>query len=298
MDEQAISRLAARQRGVVTAEQLRRAGFDRHAVKRRCRAGRLHRLHRGVYLVGHAVMPEFAAEMAAVLACGAGSVVSHRSAAGLWRLPLAPEQSPAIDISIAGRDPGLRTGITLHRVRALEASDTRRVAGIPVTAPARTLLDLAGALPFDDLEVAFLDARSRRLLGRRDLAATLARNASRPGVLQFRRLVELDHDTGLTRSEAERALLALVRAAGLPEPKANARVAGLEVDFLWPSQHVVVEVDGFAFHAGRQAFERDRERDAILAARGYVVLRVTWRQLIARREAVAARIAAALAIRG
>jgi predicted transcriptional regulator of viral defense system len=177
MDERAIAKLAARQRGVVTAEQLRRAGFDRHAVKRRCRAGRLHRLHRGVYLVGHAVAPEFAAEMAAVLACGPESVVSHRSAARLWLLPVPPARTSAVDISVAGRDPRCRAGITLHRVRALEASDIRRVHGVPVTAPARTLLDLATALPFDDLEVAFIDARSRRLLGGRDLAATLARSA-------------------------------------------------------------------------------------------------------------------------
>jgi very-short-patch-repair endonuclease len=109
--------------------------------------------------------------------------------------------------------------------------------------------------------------------------------------------MERDCTSGLTRSEAERRLLALVRAAALPQPKANSRIAGMEVDFLWQEQKVIVEVEGYAYHAGGRAFERDRERDTTLAARGYVVLRVTWRALAARREAVAARIAAALAIR-
>jgi very-short-patch-repair endonuclease len=155
----------------------------------------------------------------------------------------------------------------------------------------------SAVLPFDDLEVAFVDARTRGLLRDRDLKEALERNAGRRGAKRFQRLVELDRGSGLTRSEAERKLLALVHAAALPRPKANARIARLEVDFLWPEQKVVVEVDGYAFHAGARAFERDRERDATLAARGYVVLRVTWRQLVARREALIARLAAALSLR-
>lgn len=298
MDERAILASGARQHGVVTVAQLRSAGFGRDAIRRRCRTGWLRRLHRGVYLVGHAVAPELAVTMAACFACGPGSVVSHHSAARLWGLPILSGRPECVDISVVRRDPGNRPGIHIHRVRALRASEVRRVDGIPATAPGRTLVDLAACAPFDEVEVAFIDARSRGLLHERDLTLALQHSVGRPGAPQFRRLVEMARDSGLTRSEAERKLLALVRAAALPIPKVNVRVGRLEVDFLWPDQKVVVEVDGFAFHAGWKAFERDRERDAGLTARGYVVLRVTWRQLVARREAVTARIAGTLAVRG
>lgn len=297
MNENVIAKLAARQRGIVTARQLNAVGFDRSAIRRRCRAGRLHRLHRGVYLVGHAAAPEGAMEMAALLACGPGSVISHGSAARLWGLTGFRERIAPVDVTIAGRELQNRPGIRIHGSCTLGSRDVRRVAGMPATAPARTLLDLVVVLPFDDLELAFLDAKARGLLRDGDMTEARERNAGRRGANVFQRLIELDRESGLTRSEAERKLLALVHAAALPRPKANARIARLEVDFLWPEQKVVVEVDGYTFHAGARAFERDRERDAILAARGYVVLRVTWRQLVARREAVIARLAAALSLR-
>jgi very-short-patch-repair endonuclease len=155
----------------------------------------------------------------------------------------------------------------------------------------------SAVLPFGELEAAFADARARRLIRDRDLKDVLERSRGRRGASAFRRLIELDQGRGLTRSEAERRLLALVRAAALPKPKANARLGGFEVDLLWRDQKVIAEVDGYAYHAGARAFERDRERDATLAARGYVVLRVTWRQLIVRPEAVIARLAAAISLR-
>lgn len=297
MDESAIARLAGRQRGVVTVRQLHAAGFDRAAIKRRRRAGRLHRLHRGVYLLGHAAAPEGAAEVAALLACGPGSVISHGSAARLWRLPGFRDPRPLVEVTVTGRDPKRRAGMRIHGSRTLDPRDVRHVDGIRSTAPGRTLLDLAAVLSLGELELAFLDARARGLLRDRDLTQILERNAGRRGAKPFRRLVELDRESGLTRSQAERKLLALVRAAALPTPKANARIGRSEVDFLWPEQKVIVEVDGYAFHAGGRAFERHRERDAALVARGYVVLRVTWRQLVARRDAVIARLAAALSIR-
>jgi very-short-patch-repair endonuclease len=114
----------------------------------------------------------------------------------------------------------------------------------------------------------------------------------------IRRVFELERGPGITRSKAERKLVALLRAAALPAPELNARVKRDEVDFLWRKHRVAVEVDGYAYHADRRAFERDRERDGVLLADGYAVLRITWRQLITRHEAVIAKIAAALAVRG
>jgi very-short-patch-repair endonuclease len=297
VDENTIAKLASRQRGVVSVKQLHAAGFDNAAIRRRRRAGRLHRLHRGVYLVCHAIAPERAAEVAALLACGPSSVVSHRSAARLWRLPSFRGWTAPVEVTVTGRDPGRKSGITIHRAKGLDARDVHRVDGIPATAPARTLLDLATVLQIDDLEVAYADAHARGLLQEGDLADVLDRSRGRPGIKALRKLGALADGGGPIRSEAERRMLALLRTAALPVPKVNARVGRFEVDFVWPDHKVVVEVDGYAFHAGKHSFERDRERDATLVARGYVVLRVTWRQLIARRDAVIARVAAALAIR-
>jgi very-short-patch-repair endonuclease len=119
----------------------------------------------------------------------------------------------------------------------------------------------------------------------------------RRGPALLRSLSALALGTGLTRSEAERKMLAVLHSAALPKPMANARVGPFKVDFFWPDEKVIVEVDGYAYHADRASFERDRERDATLVARGYVVLRVTWRQLTARRDALIARIAQALSVR-
>ncbi|MFU8814467.1 MAG: type IV toxin-antitoxin system AbiEi family antitoxin domain-containing protein [Pseudomonadales bacterium] len=290
-------RLAVRQQGVVDSAQLRRAGFDRAMVKRWLRAGRLRRLHRGVFQVAAAGATPRAAEMAALLACGhSGSVISHRSAAQLWGLTVDRPET-RVDVTVAGRNPGRKPGIVIHRVAALDRRDVRKVDGVPTTAPARTLLDLAAVLSFDDLEAAYAETRGRGLVRHRDFPALLARNRGRRGAKALRRLLDFERDHGISRSQAERRFLALARAAGLLAPKVNTRVGGFEVDFMWPEQRVIVEVDGFAFHGDRVAFERDRERDASLAALGCVVMRVTWQQLVGRREAVIARVASALAVR-
>jgi very-short-patch-repair endonuclease len=256
-------------------------------------------LHRGVYLVGLPVAPMHAAELAALLACGPGSVVSHRSAARLWGMATraARSASDPVEVTVAGRNPGSKPGLLIYRARRLDRRDVRCVDGIATTAPARTLLDLATVFPIDDLEVVYADAIARRLVQPTELAEVLDRSRGRRGAEAVRHLNGLALGAGLTRSEAERRMLAVLKAAALPQPQANARVGGYEVDFLWREQRVIVEVDGYAFHAGRASFERDRERDAALVARGYVVLRVTWRQLVARRDAIVARIAAALAMR-
>jgi very-short-patch-repair endonuclease len=188
-----------------------------------------------------------------------------------------------------------RTGIRIHHVDALERHDIRRIDGIPITSPARTLLDAATVLPPYLLERAIAEAQVRRLVRKRDLLHQLAKHPRRAGTRSLRRL--LDDGPAVTRSEAERRLLKLIRAAELPIPDVNVWVAGIEVDFFWPEHKLVVETDGFRYHSSRRAFERDRGRDAALAACGYAVIRITWRQLVDAPEAVIARIAAALAVR-
>jgi very-short-patch-repair endonuclease len=286
----AVARIAARQYGVVTRAQLAAAGIGRGSIDHRIATGRLHRIHRRVYLVGHPVPPRFACELAAVLACGDDAVLSHLTATSMWSLPC--EDARQIDVTVPGRDPGTHPGIRIHRVRQLNPLDVRRCQRIPITAPARTLLDLAEVLPIRALERAVEEAQIRRLVRPRQLLDVLERSPGRRGAGALREL--LDQKPAFTRSEAEARLLALLRAAGLAPSSVNARVGNYEVDFLWRPNRLVVEFDGFAYHSTRAAFERDRTRDAELQAHGYRVIRVTWRQLVEEPEAIIARVAQAL----
>ncbi|MGH2993183.1 MAG: DUF559 domain-containing protein [Solirubrobacterales bacterium] len=291
-----IADLAREQRGVVSRAQLLAAGVTSSAIKHRLRAGRLHRVHPGIYRAGHVAPTHGAFEMAAVLACGPRALVSHRSAAYLWHLLLYPADPTPVDITVVGRDAGAREGIRIHRLDGLQRRDADAIQGVPVTAIARTLLDLGAVVSSAEFERALAEAQVRRLVRRRDLVDQLERNRGRRGIRALRGALD-EGGPAPTRSEAERRMLRLIRAADLPTPQVNARLGRFEVDFLWPEQRLVVEVDGYAYHAHRSAFERDRRRDATLAASGYTVLRVTWRQLVDAPEAVVARLASALTAR-
>jgi very-short-patch-repair endonuclease len=291
--DSAIAELASRQRGVVTRAQLLAVGLTRNAIDGRLKAGRLHALYRGAYLVGHAVPLPGARELGAVLVCGPGAVISHRTAAALWRL--VPNRSGDCDVTVPGRDCRRTDGIRAHRVARLVRRDVRELDGIPITTPARTIVDLAAVALPRELEQALAEAQARRLVGRSELLSLLALVGRRPGAPALRSLLEADNRPALTRSEAEERLLALIRAAQLPAPELNVRIGSHEVDFLWREQALIVEVDGFRFHSSLAAFERDRVRDSELVAGGFRVIRVTWRQIVDQTEAVIARIAVALA---
>jgi very-short-patch-repair endonuclease len=265
-----VAALAARQHGVVTTRQLQRAGITDDAIRRRVESGRLTRLHRGVYLVA-SLPAQFTPEMAAVLACGAGAVLSHHSAAALWGI--RPPHRGEVHVTVAKRRPRQRRGIRVHA--AFEVQGTRH-QGIPITTPARTVRDVASLLTQRDFDRAVERALVLRLPGRAEIEA-------------------LQEEPSITRSEAEARLLELIVRAELPRPLTNVKVHGYEVDLHWPSHGLVVEVDGFAFHSTRAAFERDRLKDARLQAHGLRVTRVTWRQIAATPEAVLVRLAGALA---
>ncbi|MBW3534508.1 MAG: type IV toxin-antitoxin system AbiEi family antitoxin domain-containing protein [Gemmatimonadetes bacterium] len=288
-----IAVLAARQQGVVTRAQLLEAGLRPGAVDRRLKAGQLRRLHRGVYLVGP-LMPVRAREMAAVLASGPGAVLSHASAAALWELLPARGDTVRVDVTVPAGDRGRRPGITVHRVVALEADERAEVSGIPITTPARTVVDLAGVLGTREVERAVARGERTGLLNLEALPSLLSRYRGRPGMPALRALLGDERTPALTRSEAEEKFLALIRRARLPAPEANVVVEGHEVDFLWRSEGIAVEVDGFRFHASRSMFERDRRRDARLAARGINVIRLTWRQIIEEGIATAVQVGQSL----
>jgi predicted transcriptional regulator of viral defense system len=172
--DQVISELASRQRGVVSRAQLIASGIQTDAIKGRVRSGRLHTLHRGVYLVGHAVLAHGARELAAVLASGPGTVVSHSSAAYLWQLLPYPANPGPVNVTVPGRGRARRAGIRIHCVQALDRRDTRTINAIPITTPARTLLDLAMVLPSYLLERAIAEAQVQRLVEARSRGPTRA----------------------------------------------------------------------------------------------------------------------------
>ena len=264
----AVAVLAARQCGVVTTAQLDAAGLGRRSVAHRVAHGRLTRLHRGVYRVGPIEAP-YGRETAAILATG--GVLSHHSAAAVWGF--RPPHDGDIHVTASARS---RAGIRVHRSASLNAAVH---FGLSLTTPARTLHDLAPLLPQHDLDRAVEEAVIRGLAKPREL---MTRPALRVATILEPRL---------TRSEAERRLLRLIRASRLPEPVTNRRVAGWEVDAFWPRHRLVVEVDGYAYHGNRAAFERDRRKDAALVAAGYRVVRVTWRQIADEPHVVVALLA-------
>jgi hypothetical protein len=278
-----LAELANRQHGVVSRAQLSMLGFDRGAIERRVASGRLHRLYRGVYAVGHTVLRREARWLAAVLACGEGAALSHRSAAELWGL--RPSAAARIDVS-ARHTSGVRTTtrIVVHRSRREIRTTTREA--IPVTTVMQTLADLATAVPRRQLEKAAENAEAARLLDLNEL------DAAHPGAKRLLEVVD-EHDLGsFTRSEIEDAFLELCDRYEIPRPLVNHHVEGFEVDFCWPAERLIVETDG-RHHATRARFESDRARDALLTSIGWRVMRFTRRQVRRASAQVAARVLSA-----
>lgn len=286
-----MAELARQQHGIVARGQLLEAGVTADRIDRKLKRGRLHAMHRGVYRVGPVEVPG-AREMAAVLACGPSSFLSHGSAATLWEL--APRgKAAAIPEVIDRRASHRRPGVRVHHIRTLQDDEVTQLDRIPITTPARTLLDLCGSVPPRTLERAMAEAFARKLATPARLSDLLERHAVK-GKRILRALLE-DGSPARSRSEAEERFLGMVREAQLDAPEVNVDVAGYEVDFFWRREGLVVEVDGRAFHTARRAFEMDRRRDADLAAQGLRVMRVTWRQLVNEPSAVLVRLARALA---
>jgi very-short-patch-repair endonuclease len=280
---------AALQDGAISVAQLRAAGMGGRAVEHRLRTGWLRRLHRGVYLVGPLAGP-LASEYGALLACGRRSAISHHAAGGVWKLA-APDPE-RVDVTVAAGHRRSRAGLVVHHAQ-LGRGDVRLVGRLHVTSPARTLRDLASVLSERDLEHAVNEAQVLGLVRPHDLHSLLAEGTRPRGAVKLRAL--LTDLPQVTWSELERRMRVLIDRVGLPRPRTQARVLRYTVDFLWPAERVVVEVDGFGPHGTRMRFEDDRARDAALVAAGYRVLRFTWRQLDHEPELVAARLAVVLA---
>jgi Protein of unknown function (DUF559) len=233
--------------------------------------------YRGVYAVGHTSLGAKARRLAAVLACGPGAVLSHRSAAAHWGL--LATNAARVDVTAPATRRGQRT-VRLHRTRSLDARDTTTHEGIPITTVARTLLDLAATTRPERLEKALAQAEHLRLYDHRAVTDAIARANGHRGTAALAQATA--REPKWARNNLEAHFLRLARGAGLPEPLVNHALDApdygyCEVDFFWPKQKLVVETDGWETHGTRASFERDRARDAALTAAGLRVVRFSWR---------------------
>lgn len=261
-------------------------------------AGRLHRVYRGVYAVGHPLLRREGRWTAAVLASGPGASLSYRS--GAANLGLRDDNRSTIDVTSPNRTGRRIPGITVHSGATLLARDVETVDGIPTTTVARTLLDLAEAISTRQLERAIERAEILRVLDMRAIDDVLSRANGRRGAAKLTALLsEMQLGSTVTRNDLEEAFLTLCRAASLPPDAVNAWIpypegGGAEADFRWRAQHLIVEVDGRDVHTTRHAFEHDRRRDQRLTLLGWRVVRFTWRQVLHDAPTVAATVRALL----
>ena len=292
-----LAELAALQHGVVALWQLYLLGFTWRAVESRVLSGRLHRVHRGVYAVGHPKLTPRGHHMAAVLAYGKDALLSHRSNAALRGL--LPDARTVIDVTAPGRTRRGRVGTgVVHQPRGLHPDDLDVFDGIPCTAVPLLLLDVAETAPQRQLERVFEAAERERQLDMRKVGELMERSGGRRGLRPLRALLaQFEEPPPNVRSRLERRFFALCRGAGVPVPAVNVWVGDCEVDMLWDEQRVIVELDGWDTHRTRAAFERDRARDVRLQAMGYTVLRFTWRQLAHEPEVLLAAVGKLLGAR-
>jgi predicted transcriptional regulator of viral defense system len=284
LDHHALVELARGQHGVVSLPQLKPLGIAARVAQKRAAKGQLHRIHRGVYsLVPLPLLSIRGRLLAAVLACGPGAALSHRSAAALRDLRRSDQA--VIEVTVPHRRAQSHRGVRVHRSTTLTAADVTTVDGIPVTTVARTIADLADVLPERALERALEQAASLGVLDGRALNDQISRH---PRGACLRRLTSRGPIKAPTESELEELFLAVCRRAGLPGPERQRYIDPgdgapmIRADFAWPAQRLIVETDGARHHGSARAFHRDRRRDQRLIAAGWRVIRVTWRQLIER----------------
>jgi hypothetical protein len=278
-----IAALAERQGGIVSRAQLVARGLSAQSIDRRIRAGRLHIVYRGVYAVGHRVLGAEGRRWAAVLACGDGAVLSHASAADAW--DIRHSHAATIDVSVRSRARVRQRGIRVHRPRSLPADEVTTLRGLPITTPARTLLDLAaGGLRDRPLEAALDRAERECKVDWADVRRLLDRHAGRPGVPALDAvLARYVPGSVETLSRIEEIVLELCDEFAIPRPQVNCLIEGKRRDFYWPDARLVVEADGYRYHRSPSAFNDDRERDVRLVIAGLRTLRFTYDQCTNRR---------------
>ncbi len=286
-----VAERAADAYGVLSLAELLVCGLSRHAVARRVAAGHLHRVHRGVYAVGHIGLTQEGRWLAAVKACGAGALLSHHSAAMLYGVLDHDDRRP--DVLVAETRGRTIQGIRVHRARSLDPIDAWRHRGIPVTTIERAILDMAATATDRTVRRVMSRAQAKRLTNARRLAAILDRTGARPGRARFARVLAAGPPA--TRTELEDRVHDLILAGGFAPPDVNVALhldgRRLVPDFRWPAQRLIVEADGRRWHDDPQARADDEERQALLEQHGERLVRVTWEQAVAHATQTIARIA-------
>jgi very-short-patch-repair endonuclease len=282
-----IRRIAERQHGNVTRAQLDAVGLTRNEIDERHEQGWLIRRHVGVYAVGHVPRTRESRWLAAVLALGAGAVLSHVAAGALWGLLRGAAIIELIVPTTAGRPK--RDGIVVHRQR-LPASHVTVHRGIPVTTPIRTLLDLASVLSLGALARAFEQAQVILQVPPAPLAAEVIARPRQRGNAKLRRILVGAVDPAAVRSVLELRFLRMCASYRIPRPQVNERIGAWTPDFLWPNRGLVVETDGYDFHRTAAARRRDAMKDEFLRSVGLEVIRLTWADVTERPTETAARV--------
>lgn len=298
-DDRWLAALAERQYGVVGRWQLMEAGWSDGAVKKRVRAGRLHPLHAGVYRVGHRLVQREGRWMAAVLASGPETVLSHWSAAALWMI--RPNSRSIVDVTCSRKSRSW-DGIRRHH-KALPNDEITVEECIPVTSVPRTIFDLAATEPADVVENLLREMEFREMRDRLSLWDLVERYPGRRGVRRVRTALERlrEEPAGRRRSKLEERFGAFLRHHRLPMPRFNDWILlgdkRFQVDCHWPGTGQIVELDGWEGHGTRSAFRDDRTRDRHLRVAGYSVTRITWAELADEPEAIAADLRMLLGVR-
>jgi very-short-patch-repair endonuclease len=282
-----VLQLAERQWGVVARWQLLELGLTPAAITRWIRSGRLHRIHPGVYSVGHSVVPLEGRLLAAILYAGPGAALSHASAAHWWGLiPYLPDTTHVT----SSRQRRSLEGVRVHRAKRIERVMEK---GIPVTPVSRTLLDFAADAPLGQVRKAVAKADFLHLLELEALDRLTG--MGRAGSSRLNRALSLHRpEYARTRSPLEDAFLDLCRTHRLPFPEVNVAIGPYTVDALWREARLVVEVDGGDGHSSYAQMQSDRDRELYLRRRGHAVLRYSWRQVTTQEAAVAADVRQAL----
>lgn len=288
-----LASLAEEQHGVVSVWQLEGLGYSREALRHAIKTGRLHPVHRGVYAVGHARLSPQALSLSAVLSCGDGALLSHRSAAWLWGLT---SSFPSVVEITAASPRRTRGAIRIHSAGTLRLADRTASEGIPVTAVPRALLDFAVVEP-RFLGAALERTQRQGLLDLDAIDNLISRSRGFRGVARLRRALEIYRIPAFTRSRLERRFLSLTQRAGLPTPSMNLVIAGYELDAYWPRECFAVELDTYDYHGSPAAFERDRIRQEDLKLAGIEIVRITGARLDREPKAVANRLRRLLAQR-
>jgi len=285
--------LAGRQHGIVARRQLLALGFNPREIEHRVARGRLHLVMRGVYAVGWPHLTQKRRWMAAVLACGDGAILSHRSAAALWEI--GAERRGAIDISVMRRCELRRPGLHVRGRPTLAGAEIVSRNGIPVTSPTRTLVDIATELSPHGVERAVNEADKRDLIDPETLRSRLDDYAGQPGAPLLRSLLD-ERTFRLSDSDLEIFFRPIAASAKLPSPLTKQIVNGFEVDFFWPELGLVVETDGLRYHRTPSTQSRDARRDRAHVLAGMTPLRFTHYEIKYERTRVRAELADAAAM--